>query len=290
MVIGGSRALLIHYHIFKNAGTTVDWVLARYFGEGFARMDSQDPSGILRQEDLVEFVERHPKVRAISSHTLPPPKPHDTQFFFLDLILIRNPLDRLMSTYEFFRRTGFDNDPLSVMAKRVTAAHFFSFLIENYPHLVNNGQVNYLNGGRRICRESDLKRAIRVIENCSVSGVTELFDMFMVTAEHNLQIHFGPLDFSYLPQNVSPDRAPDLNGRLERIKEDCGTEAYERLRKLNRMDLELFDAVAERAHKKFEGIPDHQRRMSNFKERCRNRLSERNASRVIVSSESMRRK
>lgn len=289
MVIGGCSTLLIHYHIFKNAGTTVDWALAGNFGEGFARLDSDDRSGILRPEDLFEFVERHPKVRAISSHTLPPPKPDVAQFLFLDLILIRNPLDRLMSTYEFYRRTEFDNDPLSVMARRFKPAQFFSFLIESHPHLVNNGQVNYLNGGRRICRESDLKRAIRVIENCSVSGVTELFDVFMVTAEQTLQAHFGPLDFSYLAQNVTPGRAPDLNGRLERIKEECGTEAYERLRKLNRMDLDLFEVVTERAHHKFEGIPDHQRHMLNFKERCRNRISKRTTPN-IVSSDARRRK
>jgi Sulfotransferase family len=271
---GDSRAVLIHYHIFKNAGTTVESVLAENFGEGFATLDSSDPAGILCSEDFLRFVQSHPDIRAVSSHTLPPPKPNVPGLVFLDVILIRNPIDRLISTYEFYRRSEFGIDSsLSMMAKKLDMPQFFTHLIESYPHLVNNAQVNYLNGGRKISREPDLKRAVAIIKRSSVVGTTELFDVCMVTAEHILQAHFRPLDFSYVPQNVSPGRARDLGSRLERARTVCGEHLYERLLNLNRLDFALLDIVTDETRRNFEQMSDSEELMVNFRARCSSQIS-----------------
>lgn len=262
------RAIFVHYHIFKNAGTTIDSVLAKNFGRGFAPIDSPDLS-VLRSEDLVRFVQVHTEVRAVSSHTLPPPKPYSPGFVFLDCILIRHPLDRLSSMYEFYKRIDIETDSLSLIAKATDAAQFFTSLMEGYPHLVNNGQVNYLNGGQRVCREPGLQRALKIVRGCSIIGITERFDECMVTAEHVVQPYFDTLNFSYLPQNVRPGRIDSLDSRLEQIRSVCGDCLYERLMKLNHLDIQLMDAAAEESQRRFEEIPDRKRRMANFQERCK---------------------
>jgi hypothetical protein len=81
---------------------------------------------------------------------------------------------------------------LSVIAKKLDMPQFFTHLIESYPHLVNNAQVSYLNGGRKISREPDLERAVAIIKRSSVVGTTELFDVCMVTAEHICKRIFVP--------------------------------------------------------------------------------------------------
>jgi hypothetical protein len=268
------RAILVHYHIFKNAGTTVDSILADNFGQDFAHLDSLDALSILSCQDLVRFVQLHSGVRALSSHTLPPPKPNVSGLIFFDCILIRHPLDRLSSMYEFYRRADICTDPLSLVAKKLDAAQFFTVLIEHHPNIVNNGQVNYLNGGRRISREPDLQRALKIVNDCSILGVTEWFDECMVAAEQVLQTHFGTLDFSYLSQNVTPGRINNLGARLQQIRTRCGDQLYERLLKLNRLDLELLDAAATEAHRRFERIPDREKLMANFLDRCKKRAQE----------------
>jgi hypothetical protein len=92
-----------------------------------------------------------------------------------------------------------------------------------------------------------------------------------VSAEHALSPYFGALDFSYLPQNVAAGRSPALSDRLSILKERCGLQFYEKLLKLNKLDLELVDFVTEEAHRRFELIPDRERRMMDFKSRCNKR-------------------
>lgn len=226
---------------------------------------------LLRPQDLVLFLQLHPAIQAVSSHTLPPPKPDVPDFAFWDCLLVRHPLDRLLSMYDFYRRSDIATDPLSAEAKRLGLGQFFGVLIQSYPQMVNNGQVNYLNGGRKISREPGLQRAFKMVKQGSIVGVTERFDECMVTAEQVLKAHFGPLDFSYVPQNVSPGRMPDLASRLQHIRKACGDELYERLLKLNRLDLELLEAATTEARQRFAQLSDGQKLMTNFLDRCRKR-------------------
>ena len=258
----------MHYHIFKNAGTTIEWVLANNFRRKFARLDGKDRFFIITQNELLELLKSRPDIRAISTHTLFPPKPNIDGLHIHDLVLVRHPLDRLMSMYDFYHRANDKSDPLGEAARKLEPEKFFAFLIQKYPHLINNAQVNYLNGGRKIPRDPDLQRAIRVIEQFSIVGTADLFDMFMVSAEYALSPYFGALDFSYLPQNVAVGRSPELSSRLEILKDKCGLQFYERLRKLNKLDLELNDFVTKELCRRFERIPDHERRMMDFKNRC----------------------
>jgi hypothetical protein len=268
-----SRTVLIHYHIFKNAGTTVESVLHENFGSRFSRFDGTEYSAVLTNETFLTFLNDHPSICASSSHHLRPPKPVVDRIAFHDLVLLRHPIDRLASTYDFYHRSQIEGDPLGSWARHLDLAPFLVCLIEKFPHLVNNAQVNYVNGGNKIPREPDLKRALERMEQFSVLGVTELFDLCMISAEYLLERDFGNLDFSYVPQNVSPGRLRGLSERLENIKEACGAQFYERLVKLNRLDLELFAAATREAQRKYQQIPDLRERMNDFAGRCKMRAS-----------------
>ena len=262
------KPILLHYHIFKNAGSTIESILAENFAARFRRFDASGAFVILTETDLREWLGTFPSVQALSSHNLVPPKPNLAGFEFYDLVLLRHPLDRLMSMYNFYRRLRDERDPLSGAAGKLDPAGFFCFLIEKYPHLVNNAQVNYLNGGKKIPREPDLQRALGVLRRFSVFGVTEQFDICMVSAEESLRPHFGALDFSYSPQNVALDRAPELARRLDNIRQRCGVNLYNRLVKLNKLDLELVEMAGQEAHHRFEHLPDCQERLVEFRNRC----------------------
>ena len=67
------RGVIIHYHLFKNAGTSVDAILRRNFGEGWASREYPPRSD---GEAAREFLASNPHIAALSSHTLllPPPE------------------------------------------------------------------------------------------------------------------------------------------------------------------------------------------------------------------------
>lgn len=269
------RPVLIHYHIFKNAGTTIEFVLRHNFREGFTSLHGNSFNALVSEAELVELLDKNRALRAVSSHHLRPPKPEANGLAFHEVVILRHPIDRFLSMYDFYRRNQSLEDPLQTVAKDCDLKEFIEFLIQHYPHLINNLQVSFLAcGAAKIPREPDLKRAIRMLPQFSVVGTTGQLDIVLVTAEFSLQPTFGRLDFSYASQNVNPERLPNLESRLQRARQDCGIETYERLLKLNKMDLELLNAADQEARVRFAAIADHDDELAHFRRRCNFRVNE----------------
>ena len=61
-------SIILHRHIFKNAGSSLDWALQNYFGEGFAEFHASNEDGRIFPHELFDFLDLHEGVVAISSH------------------------------------------------------------------------------------------------------------------------------------------------------------------------------------------------------------------------------
>ncbi len=263
------RQVILHYHIFKNAGTTVESILKNNFRARFARFDSDDYNSTVSNEALLEFLAVHSEVVAITSHHLRPPKPVDDHFVFHDILFLRHPVARLWSTYEFYRRSDLETDPLAGAAKTRSAQEFFQLLTEDYPYHANNAQVNLLaNAGGRLPIESDLPRAAEAIRQATVVGVAELFDESAVSAEYSLSRTFKGLDFSYVAQNVSGGPPLSMDVQLERLQRHCGTEVFDRIMRLNQLDLALIEIACSEVSRRFHLVPDRARRLKILRSRC----------------------
>ena len=56
------RLVLLHYHFFKNARTTIEEILAHSFSY-FARLDDPDRGQPISNAQLLDFLERNPLVQ-----------------------------------------------------------------------------------------------------------------------------------------------------------------------------------------------------------------------------------
>ncbi len=79
------RSVILHYHIYKNAGMSIEETLDRNFGERFCRLDTDDPNGHVTNDDLLAYLNRNAHVQAISSHQIRYPIPAAPGIFFFDL-------------------------------------------------------------------------------------------------------------------------------------------------------------------------------------------------------------
>jgi hypothetical protein len=262
------RHIILHYHFFKNAGSTLARSLERNFAERFVLFDSAHYNRRIQPAELLSFTNAHPQILAISSHHLRPPAPKQDKVQFHEMLLLREPLDRLGSMYAFYRRATVTPDPLTQEAKRRTLRDFFLYLIDNQPNLVSNAQVNLIaNGGAQIPDERDAEKATILLCSIPVLGVADDFDHFALVAEHCLRPSFPHLDLSYAPENVTPGRKNSLPDRLRLFASECGTTLFDKLQELNRLDTALVHAASEELQRRVEWIGFREIHLREFRRR-----------------------
>jgi len=59
---------ILHFHTFKNGGSTLDWILKRNFGNKFAEFHGPSKHDSLLEADILGFLNKFPQVMALSSH------------------------------------------------------------------------------------------------------------------------------------------------------------------------------------------------------------------------------
>lgn len=248
------RFVILHYHILKNAGTTIEEILDRNFGERFARLDTPDREGLISNAALLSFVDRNPHVKAVSSHHIRYPVPRAAGFIFLDLCFLRDPIDRVRSMYDYFRKRPAAGDAVSDFANELGLGEFVAWLVERYPYQVTDVQVNLLATGGECDPapgEKDLDRAIERMLNTSFLGVVDCFDESMVAGRHLLRPVFPDLDCAQPPVNVSSEPGSTLAARIRHLEDACDPRVYAELLRLNALDCRLVSLARAEVGRRF---------------------------------------
>lgn len=272
--VAHDRFVALHYHIFKNAGSTIDFALRRSFGRGFVDFHGEHDDAVLVADDLLALVRDDPSIVAISSHHIRYPRPRARGFVFFDVCFVRHPLSRIRSLYHYGRRT----DPghwLAQLANAHDEAGFVAHLVDHLPHMLTDVQLNHIANGGAFARAAgphDLERAIATLLDMSVPGVVELFDESLVAGEFFLRPAFPALDFAYVAQNVSaPDghRPTGRDDQLDLCRNAWGGDTFDAVLALNRWDLRLHAAAGDEVRRRLAMLPHADARLDEFRARCR---------------------
>ena len=101
------RTVILHYHLFKNAGTSLDRILKDNFAETWLTAEFS-PSGGNNTDQVVSWIAETPDAVTYSSHTLLGPLPQIAGVQIIPVILLRDPLARIRSAYQFERKQDVD--------------------------------------------------------------------------------------------------------------------------------------------------------------------------------------
>jgi hypothetical protein len=257
------RFVLLHYHFFKNAGTTIEEILAHSFFENYARMDTDDFDGSVSSGELVSYLERHPRMKAVSSHQFRYPVPQVPGYIFLDLCFLRDPIDRIRSMYDYFREKPVPGEPASDLAQAQPIGGFIAELVEHHAYRVSNVQVNLLANGivNDPPAETDLVRATQVMLKTSFLGVVDCFDESLIAGQYFLRPVFPNLALAQPPANVSGG-----SSRMETFRQACDVEVFDELLRLNALDTELLARARAEVHRRFSMVPDGLARLRELQE------------------------
>jgi len=270
-----NNPVCLHFHIYKNAGTTVDYMLKKNFSTDAIILDTGKPRGILSFKTVLHCFKKHyPNVKSLSSHQLRFPIPRNSGFNFLPMVFIRHPIDRAFSIYSFLKKQKDNKNNIGIeKAKNLPTIDYFKWNIaykDNF--IIKNFQVRFLASKPiRVKAETrDLEIATERLKEFKVVGVVERMDESLLYAEENLRRWFSEIDFSYVEQNVSKEREKKLNDRLEKFRAKIGDETYSDLEKINKLDVKLYLKANKTLDKKLKSVENFHEKMSDFKKRCKN--------------------
>ncbi len=272
-----ARAACVHLHLFKNAGSTIDWTLKRNFGPRFLAFDDHvNRRMIYTAPEMQAQLDAHPQMLAFASHQLRFPLPDPPDRRLLAMVFIREPIDRVLSVYHFEKRQNDPSIPGSFKAQHSDARAYVEWrLAERQVTPITDFQVQYLSwyrgiaGRQPLMTGENLDTARQRLEQSAVVGVVERLDESLMLAEQVLGEHFPGIDLAYKRQNVTAGRARTLEDRHGETRDALGDGLFERITTLNQHDLQLHRFANELLDQRLAALPDRDASLTAFNARCR---------------------
>ena len=224
------RTIILHYHLFKNAGTSLDRILKDNFPDQWV---TQEFSGRNNTAQVQDWILSQPDAVAFSSHTMMGPVPQIDGVRIVSLIFLRDPIARIRSAYRFERTQESDN--FGAVLAKVTDFEGYVRVRLSLPHdrQCRNFQTSRL-ASMVPGSEPELERATKALKRLSVVGRVEDFSGAMIKLKAALDGFFPEFKFNPVHANrsVAPGSATDRLG-------DIGTMLID----ANQDDLMLADSL-----------------------------------------------
>jgi len=240
----GQAPFLIHYHIFKNAGSSFEWALEQALGQHFRRFDSPDPPGRITARQIARLVKAEPELHAISSHQATPPPPRILGRKVITSILIRDPIARIGSMYAF-ERAQQANTIGALKAKELDFRRYVEWRLEATPSVLCNFQVIICSGRHRTeCSKRDLETAIIRLDSIDIVGTVTRYPEWLAVAQSYLQQYFPKLFLSLVHHNRSTEeRTVSESEILARLTQALGPAITRDLLARNELDMTLHQVA-----------------------------------------------
>jgi len=240
------KNFILHAHIFKNAGSTIDWILNNNFKKEFRddrndQIISKDPANYLKQT-LAE----NNQLLALSSHSLPLPEVVIPGYCFHTIVMLRNPILRVRSVYDFEHKQG-GATPGAIHAKKYNFRDYVQWRMrEDVAPTIRNMQTRYLTHNslpvvRGLVTNEHLERALHYVKNNPLVGLVEKFDQSMGLFKAELNRYFDDFDVTYQIQNITQKIKKSEEEKILDLQKDLGEELYLKLIQENEFDITLYE-------------------------------------------------
>lgn len=236
--------VLIHYHIFKNAGTSVDVSLKHSFGDRWGTFEGSHAHAIQSSDKLGEFISANRHLVAISSHLARPPIPH---LGCLPLVFLRHPLLRAYSVYNFTRNDP--SQPFSEAAQDFRFADYITWALrkERGSIVIRNYQVVHLSDASwrtdhildATATPSDLEQACQLLNDWGIAGVVEQFERSARAIQTRYSSRLPGLELLPRWENATQNEPVPMADRIDQLRDLLGEMLYSDFMEANQLDLAL---------------------------------------------------
>lgn len=246
-----NRPVILHYHIFKNAGSSVDAMLQKCFPDSWTNYDGPVPEFFINQTEMEVIARNRSQLKAISSHQIRLPVPQSEFVDFLPIIFIRRPELRVASIWRFMRQRP-DAHPATLLAQKYNFKDWVNFTLDQTTaHPSKNSQTAtfcFTYDKRVPVKHPRAKQnAFKNMESVPFIGLVEEFDQSIKIYENLYSPRVPEFKFiSVEAQNVT--NAADLSpqDQLDKIASEIGHLTFSRLQAANQIDIKLYNIAKEK--------------------------------------------
>ncbi|MFK7993425.1 MAG: hypothetical protein AB8B87_04760 [Granulosicoccus sp.] len=243
------RPVLVHYHLFKNAGTSIERLLRQSFGSAWQSWDKSEPGAKISGLELQQWLEKNPKVRAVSSHQFVPPLPQGP-FDVTPIVFLREPLSRVRSAwlFEWKKQLGLA-EPKGSLGEYIEE----KFLHKN-ASVIANFQVSRLSNQKyddvkqRLHRYNHelLPSACHFIDSLPFVGLVERFSDSLRLLDECARHRFPDLVLQEHRENMTDNSEFTTEQKIESLRKEIGNDLFDELCLRNRLDLQLYSYASGR--------------------------------------------
>jgi hypothetical protein len=239
------QPVLVHYHIFKNAGSSVDASLKASFGKAWAPFEGAHAHHIRSSAELAQFLDNNPHLKAVSSHLARPPLPWPD---CLPVVFLRHPLLRARSVYQFTRQDS--SQPFADVARDTGFADYIRWALrgERGSIVIRNYQVVHLSEASwrstdildAKASRDDLKQACDLLSTWGVVGIVEEYARSAAAFQNAYGSQLPGLTLANVRKNQSTAVSSSMEKQLELAQLMLGNGLYEDFMAHNALDLNLY--------------------------------------------------
>lgn len=259
------RPVVLHYHLFKNAGTSLDAILKAHFGQAWVSREFDGPA-LQNFRAVGDWIAATPQAAAFSSHTAMGPVPRIPGVRVHSVLFLRHPLDRIRSAYAFERRQDADSFGARLAKTTDLEGYVRTRLDTPQDRFCENFHAFRLAAFHRDPDLGEFDRARLGLEKLTVAGLVEHFDASVALLAAKIAADFPGFTPGSAHANRGEGAGQPLAERLAAMRAQLSAETWALLMQRNADDLALWEMAAARLRREAAEagtplpLPDESRR------------------------------
>lgn len=239
-----AKIIVGHYHLFKNAGTSIDTILENSFGSYWKKAEFKTNFGKSNSHLVKKWLLKNLEISAFSSHTALFPIPVIDGVFIIPIVFLRHPIDRIWSVYKFERKHKKILNSSIKLAKKYDFAGYLNHQLDHQDNRsLRNFQTYRLSFLNIQQNSTELEKALSGFNSLPLVGIVDNFDLSMKLFRDIIVKYFPSFQVKPTHKNITSHRNLSLEEKLDQIKSSLDLTTYERLLESNDEDLKLYNAA-----------------------------------------------